>query len=62
MTEKQDFSQSGDCQNRRELTQTVIDEMKAQGFLDEFTDKDTGEALIEIQFSEEILNCKVTVN
>jgi hypothetical protein len=61
MTKKQNSSQSGNGQDKRELTQTIIDEMKAQGFLDGFIDKETGEALFEIQFSDETLNCKVTI-
>ncbi|MDR2805876.1 MAG: hypothetical protein LBB85_09640 [Dysgonamonadaceae bacterium] len=59
MTEKQNSSQSDNAQDKRALIQTIIDEMKAQGFLDEFTDKETGEALFEIQFSDETLTCRV---
>jgi hypothetical protein len=33
--------------------------MKAQGFLDDFIDEETGEALMEIQFADETLVCRV---
>jgi hypothetical protein len=59
MTKKQNSSQPDNSQDKYELTQTVIDEMKAQGFLDGFTDKETGEALFEIQFSDRSMICKV---
>ena len=52
-------SQSDNAQDKREPTQTIIDEMKAQGFLDEFMDNETGEARFEIQFSDQSLVCKV---
>jgi hypothetical protein len=60
MTKKQNSSQPDNGgQDKRELTQTIIDEMKAHGFLDEFTDKETGKALFEIQFSDRSMICKV---
>jgi glutamine synthetase len=59
MTKKQNSSQSNNSQDKRELTQTIIDEMKAQGFLEDFIDKETGEALFEIQFSDRSMVCKV---
>jgi hypothetical protein len=59
MTKKQNSSQSDKSQDRRELTQTIVNEMKTQGFLDGFTDEETGETLLEIQFSDATLICQV---
>jgi ribosomal protein S8 len=44
---------------KEELLQAIINDMKQQGFLDDFTDEETGEALLEIQFSDETVVCKV---
>jgi hypothetical protein len=46
-------------QDKQQLTQTIIDEMKVQGFLDELIDKETREALFEIQFSNRSMICKI---
>jgi hypothetical protein len=59
MTKKQNSSQSDNARDKREPTQTIINEMKAQGFLDEFTDGKTGEARFEIRFSDRSMICKV---
>jgi hypothetical protein len=59
MTKKQNSSQPDNSQDKHELTQTVINEMKTQGFLDELTDRETGEAMFEIQFSDRSMICKV---
>ena len=62
MTE-QEFTVSADeTQGAELLAQTIIDEMKVQGFLGDFTDKDTGETLLEIQLSDQTLVCNVNAN
>ncbi|GAB6013651.1 hypothetical protein, partial [Viscerimonas tarda] len=45
--------------DKEQLTQAIIDEMNAQGFLDGFRAEKTGEALLEIQYADETLVCKV---
>jgi hypothetical protein len=62
MTKEQNSPLANSSQDKLELTQTIIDEMKVQGFLDDFIDEETGEALFEIQFADETLVCKVEKN
>ena len=63
MTRKQNFTLSaGETPDAEQLTQTIIDEMKAQGILDDFTDKDTGTTLLEIQFPGQTLVCNVNAD
>jgi hypothetical protein len=59
MTKEQNSSLPNDSQDKRELTQTILNDMKAQGFLDDFIDEETGEALLEIQFVDETIVCQV---
>jgi len=58
-SKEQNSSLPNDSQDKRELTQTILNDMKAQGFLDDFIDEETGKALLEIQFADETLICKV---
>ncbi|KAA6335086.1 hypothetical protein EZS27_016647 [termite gut metagenome] len=44
---------------KENLVQSIIDEMKNQGLLDEFVDEKTGKPLFEIQFSDESVVCEV---
>jgi hypothetical protein len=55
MTSKNNSLSSDDEQ----LSQSIINEMQAQGFLDGFIDEKTGEALVEIQFSGEKMNFRI---
>jgi glutamine synthetase len=53
MTSDQNSTQTNNCQKNKQLVQSIINEMRNQGFLDEFIDEETGETLLEIQFSNE---------
>lgn len=56
--ERQDVQPDGNP-DRKQLTQEIIDEMNAQGFLEDFIDKETGEALLEIQYADRSMVCKI---
>lgn len=45
--------------NNSQLAQSIINEMQAQGFLDGFIDEKTGETMLEIQFADQSMVCKV---
>jgi hypothetical protein len=53
---------AGKTSDTEQLTQTIIDEMRAQGFLGDFTDKNTGATRLEIQFSDQTIVCNVNTN
>ncbi|GHS93662.1 hypothetical protein FACS1894207_0460 [Bacteroidia bacterium] len=46
-------------QDNKQLAQSIISEMQAQGFLYGFIDEKTGETLVEIQFSGEKMNYRI---
>ena len=60
MEKKNDSSKSrNEIQDNTQLMQTIIGEMKAQGFLDDFVDEETGKAILEMQFADETFVCNV---
>jgi hypothetical protein len=59
MASGQNSLQTNNNQDNKQLSQAIIDEMKKQGFLNEFTDKETGKTLLEMQFADEVIICNV---
>jgi hypothetical protein len=59
MTSDHNSTQTNNSQDNKQLAQSIINEMRNQGFLDGLIDEETGEALLEIQFPDEVIICKV---